>query len=88
MFIPGTPEGLKCGNSSLPDPPRMDNLMKDHSQAMPLGTRYTVHLGIDADTLEMRSIEITGSRVGDAPVAARGRLRCLPARKYARHGWR
>ena len=27
-----------------------------------------VHLGIDADTLEVRAIEITGSRVGDAPV--------------------
>ena len=26
------------------------------------------HLGIDADTLEIRAIEITGSRVGDAPV--------------------
>ena len=27
-----------------------------------------VHLGIDADTLEIRAIEITGSRVGDAPI--------------------
>ena len=27
-----------------------------------------VHLGIDADTLEIRAIEITGSRVGDAPM--------------------
>ena len=27
-----------------------------------------VHLGIDADTLEIRAIEVTGSRVGDAPM--------------------
>lgn len=27
-----------------------------------------VHLGIDADTLEIRAFEITGSRVGDAPM--------------------
>lgn len=27
-----------------------------------------VHLGIDADTLETRAIEVTGSRVGDAPM--------------------
>ena len=27
-----------------------------------------VHLGIAADTLEIRAIEVTGSRVGDAPV--------------------
>ena len=27
-----------------------------------------VHLGIDAETLEIRAIEITGSRVGDAPI--------------------
>jgi hypothetical protein len=31
MFIRSAPEGLKCGNSSLLDPPRMDNLMKAHS---------------------------------------------------------
>jgi hypothetical protein len=27
-----------------------------------------VHLGIDADTLEIRGIEVTGSRIGDAPM--------------------
>ena len=27
-----------------------------------------VHLGIDAETLEIRAIEITGSRIGDAPM--------------------
>ncbi len=27
-----------------------------------------VHLGIDADTLEIWAIEVTGSRVGDAPM--------------------
>ncbi len=27
-----------------------------------------MHLGIDADTLEIRAIEVTGSRVGDAPM--------------------
>lgn len=27
-----------------------------------------VHLGIDADSLEIRAIEITGNRVGDAPM--------------------
>ena len=27
-----------------------------------------VHLGVDADTLEMRAVEVTGSRVGDAPM--------------------
>ena len=27
-----------------------------------------VHLGVDAVTLEVRAIEITGSRVGDAPM--------------------
>jgi hypothetical protein len=31
MFIRGAPGNRVCGNSSLPDPPRMDNLMKDHS---------------------------------------------------------
>lgn len=27
-----------------------------------------VHLGIDAETLEIRAVEVTGSRIGDAPV--------------------
>lgn len=29
---------------------------------------HKVHLGIDAATLEIRTIEITGSRIGDAPL--------------------
>ena len=27
-----------------------------------------MHLGIDAETLEVRAIEITGSRIGDGPM--------------------
>ena len=27
-----------------------------------------VHLGIDAETLEVRAIEVTGSRIGDGPM--------------------
>lgn len=27
-----------------------------------------VHLGFDADTLEIRAVEVTGSRIGDAPM--------------------
>ncbi len=30
-----------------------------------------VHLGIDADTLEVRAIEVTGSRVGDGPMLSK-----------------
>ncbi len=30
-----------------------------------------VHLGIDADSLEVRAIEVTGSRVGDAPMLSK-----------------
>jgi hypothetical protein len=30
MFNPGVPEGVLRGNSSLPDPPGMDNLMTAH----------------------------------------------------------
>jgi hypothetical protein len=37
-----------------------------------------VHLGIDPETLEMRAIEMTSSRVGDAPVL-RHRLAQIPA---------
>ena len=37
-----------------------------------------VHLGIDADTLEIRAIEVTGSRVGDAPMLPE-LLRQIPA---------
>ena len=37
-----------------------------------------VHLGIDADTLEIRAIEITGSRVGEAPMLPE-RLKQIPA---------
>ena len=39
---------------------------KKHGPSKPRQWRK-VHLGIDADTLEIRAIEITGSRVGDAP---------------------
>jgi hypothetical protein len=27
-----------------------------------------IHIGIDAETRELRTVEITGSRIGDAPV--------------------
>lgn len=40
---------------------------KKHGPSKPRQWRK-VHLGIDADTLEIRAIEITGSRVGDAPM--------------------
>ena len=40
---------------------------KKHGSSKPRQWRK-VHLGIDADTLEIRAIEITGSRVGDAPM--------------------
>ena len=40
---------------------------KKHGPSKPRDWRK-VHLGIDAETLEIRAIEITGSRVGDAPV--------------------
>ena len=40
---------------------------KKHRPAKPRQWRK-VHLGIDADTLEIRATEITGSRVGDAPM--------------------
>ena len=37
-----------------------------------------VHLGIDADTREVRAIEITGSRVGDAPMLPELRAQVPP----------
>jgi IS5 family transposase len=40
---------------------------KKHGPSKPRQWRK-VHLGIDANTLEIRAIEITGSRVGDAPM--------------------
>jgi hypothetical protein len=40
---------------------------KKHGASKPRQWRK-VPLGIDADTLEIRAIEVTGSRVGDAPV--------------------
>ena len=40
---------------------------KKHGPSKPRQWRK-VHLGIAADTLEIRAIEITGSRVGDAPM--------------------
>ena len=50
---------------------------KKHGPSKPRQWRK-VHLGIDADTLEIRAIEITGSRVGDAPVLPE-LLRQIPA---------
>ena len=40
---------------------------KKHGPSKPRQWRK-VHLGIDADTLEIKAVEITGSRVGDAPM--------------------
>lgn len=40
---------------------------KKHGPSKPRQWRK-VHLGIDADTLEIRALEVTGSRVGDAPM--------------------
>jgi len=40
---------------------------KKHGPSEPRDWRK-VHLGIDAETLEIRAIEVTGSRIGDAPV--------------------
>ena len=40
---------------------------KKHGPSKPRQWRK-VHLGIDAETLEIRAIEVTGSRVGDAPM--------------------
>jgi hypothetical protein len=42
-------------------------LARKHGPSKPRDWRK-VHLGIDAETLEIRAIEITGSRVGDAPM--------------------
>ncbi len=55
---------------------------KKHGPSKPRKWRK-VHLGIDADTLEIRAIEVTGSRVGDVePVSATGSSE--PARDAAR----
>ncbi len=42
-------------------------LAKKHGPSKPRDWRK-VHLGIDAETLEIRALEITGSRIEDAPV--------------------
>lgn len=42
-------------------------MARKHGPSKPRDWRK-VHLGIDAETLEIRAIEITGSRIGDAPV--------------------
>jgi hypothetical protein len=42
-------------------------LARKHGPTTPRDWRK-VHLGVDAETLEIRAIEITGSQVGDAPV--------------------
>lgn len=44
-------------------------LARKHGQCKPRAWRK-VHLGIDAETLEIRAIETTGNRIGDAPVLA------------------
>ena len=57
-------------------------LAKKHGPSKPRDWRK-VHLGIDAETLEVRAIEITGSRIGDVePVNATG------SREPARHAAR
>ena len=40
---------------------------RKHGASRPRSWRK-VHLGIDAETLEVRAIEVTGSRVGDGPM--------------------
>ena len=40
---------------------------RKHGASRPRSWRK-VHLGIDAETLEVRAIEITGSRIGDSPM--------------------
>jgi hypothetical protein len=40
---------------------------RKHGPSKPRDWR-NVHLGIDAETLEIRTIEVTGSRIGDAPI--------------------
>lgn len=42
-------------------------LARKHGPSKPRDWRK-VHLGIDAETLEIRAIEITGSRIGDSPL--------------------
>ena len=42
---------------------------RKHGASRPRSWRK-VHLGIDAETLEVRAIEITGSRIGDGPMLA------------------
>ena len=42
---------------------------RKHGASRPRSWRK-VHLGIDAETLEVRAIEVTGSRVGDGPMLA------------------
>jgi Transposase DDE domain len=57
-------------------------LARKHGPSKPRDWRK-VHLGVDAETLEVRAIEITGSRIGDVePVSATGSSE--PARDAAR----
>jgi hypothetical protein len=42
-------------------------LTRKHGSSRPRQWRK-VHLGIDADTMEVRAIEVTGSRIGDGPM--------------------
>jgi len=50
---------------------------RKHGASRPRSWRK-VHLGIDADTLEIRAIEVTGSRIGDGPMLP-GLLAQIPA---------
>ena len=46
-------------------PRPLSNLQRCSHPVLPI---HQVHLGIDADTLEIRAIEVTGNGVGDAPM--------------------
>lgn len=48
---------------------------------------HKVHLGIDAQTLEIRSVEVSDNSVGDAPMRPE-LLAQIPAAHFARHGQR
>ena len=50
---------------------------RKHGASRPRSWRK-VHLGIDAETLEVRAIEVTGSRIGDGPMLP-GLLAQIPA---------
>jgi len=78
-----TPEGLERPNPLPPEHGGGSHLLVDstgikaagegewstrkHGASRPRAWRK-VHLGIDANTMEVRAIEVTGSRVGDGPM--------------------